>query len=120
MNLYDIDADHVIMHADVTGKYCPAPFLDRPEEWERVKNRLKESSELVRVSINNIRIRKEPGLKSGIVDYIVPGVYTIVDRCEKDGYHWGKLLSGVGWIALEYTQKVGTKSGEFERNKKRL
>ena len=22
------------MHADVTGKYCPAPWLDRPAEWE--------------------------------------------------------------------------------------
>lgn len=34
MNKYNIDADHVIMHADVTGKYCPAPWLDRPAEWD--------------------------------------------------------------------------------------
>lgn len=33
MAKYNIDADHVIMHADVTGKYCPAPWLDRPAEW---------------------------------------------------------------------------------------
>lgn len=34
MAKYNIDADHVIMHADVTGKYCPAPWLDRPSEWD--------------------------------------------------------------------------------------
>lgn len=34
MSKYNIDADHVIMHADVTGKYCPAPWLDRPAEWD--------------------------------------------------------------------------------------
>ena len=34
MKKYGIDADHVIMHADVTGKYCPAPWLDRPAEWD--------------------------------------------------------------------------------------
>lgn len=111
MKIYDIDADHVIMHADVTGKYCPAPFLDRPEEWEQVQKALGDEDagtfgkEMVRVEIENLRIRKQPGLNSAIVDYIAPGVYTIVDKIQKDGYHWGKLLSGVGWIALEYTEK---------------
>ena len=110
MKIYDIDADHVIMHADVTGKYCPAPFLDRPEEWEQVQKALGDEDagtfgkEMVRVEIENLRIRKQPGLNSAVVDYIMPGVYTIVDKREKDGYHWGKLLSGAGWIALEYTQ----------------
>ena len=118
MKMYDIDADHVIMHADVTGKYCPAPFLDRPEEWEQVQKALRDGDsstfgeekedemykEMVRVEIDNLRIRKQPRLDSAIVDYIAPGVYTIVDKKEKDGYHWGKLLSGAGWIALEYTQ----------------
>lgn len=37
MDKYAIPADHVIMHADVTGKYCPAPWLDRPAEWDAFK-----------------------------------------------------------------------------------
>ncbi len=118
MKIYDIDADHVIMHADVTGKYCPAPFLDRPEEWEQVQNTLRDGDlgtfderkedeickERVRVEVENLRIRKQPGINSEIVDYIALGMYTIVDKVEKDGYCWGKLLSGIGWIALEYTE----------------
>ena len=122
MDKYHIDADHVIMHADVTGKYCPAPFLDRPEEWEKVQAALrnknveisnKKSDQniqkeefLVRVVIENLRIRKYPGLESEIIRYIKPGSYTIVDTVEKDGYMWGKLLSGIGWIALNYTDKI--------------
>lgn len=37
MDKYAIAADHVVMHADVTGKYCPAPWLDRPAEWDTFK-----------------------------------------------------------------------------------
>ncbi len=43
MEQYDIDVNHVIMHADVTGKYCPAPWLDRPDEWDKFLDMLIES-----------------------------------------------------------------------------
>lgn len=39
MQELDIDIDHVIRHYDVTGKYCPNPYLDElhPGEWARFK-----------------------------------------------------------------------------------
>ena len=42
MKQYGIAADHVIMHADVTGKYCPAPWLDRIAEWNNFKKSIGE------------------------------------------------------------------------------
>lgn len=169
MEEYDIDADHVIMHADVTGKYCPAPFLDRPAEWEAVQKALRAEGAAVpapvnptsdkvyrvrksvndaasqigawisldsaidqcdanpgyavynnryevvypvldefrvRVDVTDLRIRKGPGTNYGIVDYIKSGIYTIVSTKEAEGFLWGELKSGAGWIALDYTRKI--------------
>ena len=45
MAKYDIDADHVIRHWDVTGKDCPAPMVENPELWEQFLDMLKEGDE---------------------------------------------------------------------------
>lgn len=58
------------------------------------------------VSVTGLRIRTGAGLNSQSTGYIKPGVYTIVDTKTADGYTWGKLKSGAGWIALEYTDKI--------------
>lgn len=47
MKKYDIDADHVIMHTNVTGKYCPAPWIDRPEEWEAFQKAIRSEETVV-------------------------------------------------------------------------
>lgn len=165
MDKYAIPADHVIMHADVTGKYCPAPFLDRPAEWDAFRAmitnitptpapqpsgqmyRLRKSwtdaasqigawsnldyakaaadkhpgytvydasgnavypqgSYIVRVTVNDLRIRKTPSTGGVFVRYIEPGKYTIVETVAAGGYTWGRLKSGIGWIALDYTERV--------------
>lgn len=33
MAKYNIDADHVVRHYDVTGKRCPMPWVDDPAQW---------------------------------------------------------------------------------------
>ena len=64
---------------------------------------------IVRItSSNGVNIRKGPGTNYD-VNGAVPkgGAYTIVD--EKSGAgaaKWGKLKSGAGWIALDYTEKI--------------
>lgn len=45
MTKYDIDADHVIRHWDVTGKDCPAPMMNDPALWEQFLDMLKEGDE---------------------------------------------------------------------------
>lgn len=125
---YGIDADHVIRHFDVNGKYCPgiigwnAPSGSEAK-WKAFKAAVKadsafvveehtkaeeasaykaESPYLVKIGIRTLRIRKGPGTNFGIVKFIAPGIYTIV---ETQG-NWGRLKSGAGWICLDYTRRV--------------
>lgn len=60
----------------------------------------------VRVKIKDLWIRKGPGTSYGKVNYCPIGTYNIVETKVADGYTWGKLKSGAGWIALEYTERV--------------
>ena len=64
------------------------------------------SSFQVRVGVSNLRIRKEASIKGEEVGMIPQGVYTITETVSADGYTWGKLQSGQGWIALEFTTRV--------------
>lgn len=43
MHKYGINLDHVIMHYDVTHKWCPAPFLNDKSKWDDFKSMLVES-----------------------------------------------------------------------------
>lgn len=56
----------------------------------------------VKVSIEDLYIRKGPGTNYGKKGFIKPGVYTIV--ATQNG--WGRLKSGAGWIYLGYTTKI--------------
>ena len=37
---YGIDSSHVLRHYDVTGKRCPAPWVDNPADWMEFKKML--------------------------------------------------------------------------------
>lgn len=63
---------------------------------------------LIRVEIDNLRIRKQPSLHAEIVGFITPGIYTIVSERQADDYTWGELKSGVGWIALDYVTRLAS------------
>lgn len=60
----------------------------------------------VRVAVSDLRIRKEASIKGEEVGMIPQGIYTITETVTADGYTWGKLQSGQGWIALEFTTRV--------------
>lgn len=73
----------------------PLEFLKTPKT--------KPKSDLIKVNVNVLNIRKEPNAKAGVVGTIKKGeVYTITE--EKNG--WGKLKSGAGWINLYYTRRI--------------
>ena len=40
MQRYGIDTDHVLRHYDVTGKRCPMPWVDDPDQWMAFKDML--------------------------------------------------------------------------------
>ena len=66
------------------------------------------TSYCVRVSIDDLNIRKGPGTnyaKTG--KYTGKGVFTIVAESDGQGASkWGKLKSGAGWISLDYAKRI--------------
>lgn len=62
----------------------------------------------VKVTATVLNIRSGPGTDYDITGRIIDkGIYTIVGECEGIGASlWGKLKSGIGWISLEYTERV--------------
>lgn len=132
MAKYNIPADHVLRHHDVTGKACPAPYVFNKGKhtWDQFQKAIQSSSEdspsdsllselketvpfLVQVTIPDLNIRKGPGTnyeKSG--KYTGVGVFTIIKVSEGKGSNsgWGLLKSYPqedGWISLDYAKKVG-------------
>lgn len=63
----------------------------------------------VRVSIDNLNIRKGPGTNYETINrYTGKGVFTIVSTKSGSGSKtgWGKLKSGLGWISLDYCTRI--------------
>lgn len=61
----------------------------------------------VRVTRTNLNIRTSPSSSSSAKGYIKPGVYTITQEAAGPGATmWGKLKSGVGWVALDWVEKL--------------
>ena len=57
----------------------------------------------IKIKTDVLNVRKAPSTSSDIVAQVKKdSIYTIVD--EQDG--WGKLKSGIGWISLQYTEKI--------------
>lgn len=63
----------------------------------------------VQVTTDCLNIRQGAGTNYKITGQITDrGIYTIVDESTGNGASlWGKLKSGAGWIALDYTSKSG-------------
>ena len=64
---------------------------------------------IVRITANDgVNIRKGAGTNYAVCGSIAKGgAYTIVaEKTGTGGEKWGKLKSGAGWIALDYTAKI--------------
>ena len=76
----------------------------------------KSGSFQVQVSVADLRIRKEPSTSAPSAGMIAKGIHTITETVEADGHTWGKLESGQGWIALDFTTRVdGSKSASSSK-----
>lgn len=112
---------NMTVHRDYANKACPGDYLynRHGEIAAEVNRRIQCNSSgcvvtppatttpyLVRVTISDLYIRKGPGTNYGNNGFIMPGVYTIVEESTGTGAaKWGKLKSGAGWIALDYTER---------------
>lgn len=70
----------------------------------------------VKVSIDDLNIRKGAGTNYAVVGVIAPGTYTITEVKSGKGSDsgWGKLKSGKGWISLDFAKKVESEGVPFK------
>jgi len=74
---HNIDVDHVIMHWHVTGKKCPAPFVDDESKW--IDFKLKLSGEEIKIELWQQAII-DKAVKYGL---ITEGQHIATDTCPK-------------------------------------
>lgn len=106
MAKYNIPAENVIRHFDVTGKNCPAYWVDSIKWNTEFKSKLTgvkvaepvvTNEFKVKVKVDALNVRAGAGTKYKINSVITNrGTYTIT---ETKG-NWGKLKSGAGWINI--------------------
>lgn len=110
----NVNGNRVVINKSVDGKYAimsavdikylslvGAPAQPQPEVQKPAVEEFKPY--IITVTASLLNYRSGPGSSYSIKGQIKKGgAYTIVE--EKDG--WGKLKSGAGWIALEYTKKI--------------
>lgn len=91
----------------------PEKPADTPVEPERPATPAAPSEPelpfLVKVSVDNLRIRKGPGTNNATTGhYTGIGVFTIVEVQNGTGSTagWGRLKSGAGWISLDYAKRI--------------
>lgn len=80
-------------------------YVDGEESKEVVKEEPKEekSEGIYRVRTDELNVRKGPGVNFEKTNEVHKGdAFTIVEI----NANWGKLKSGIGWINLNYTEKV--------------
>ncbi len=87
MSKYNINADNIVRHYDVTDKICPNPYVYSEKAWSDFKNQLSKTTIEEKVNTTNInyyRVRKTwEDAKSQI------GAYSMLDnaiKACKDGY----------------------------------
>lgn len=118
MAKYNIPASNVIRHFDVTGKSCPAYWVNGSVWQSDFKNKLTgkvsepvviktvaNSSFKVKVTVDALNYRAGAGITYKVKGTVKKDqVYTIV---ETKG-NWGKLKSGAGWINIsgKYVTRV--------------
>ena len=47
MERYGVPRENVLRHYDVTGKRCPAPWVDKPGEWTEFKDMLEDYDDML-------------------------------------------------------------------------
>lgn len=69
MSQYNVSADKVIRHFDVTGKVCPKPFVDDSKAWNEFKEMLTEKKTTTTSTTSTTKYYKKCAAKyTSIVD----------------------------------------------------
>lgn len=111
------EKQNMTVHRWFANKDCPGDYMyerhgqiaAEVNEMLNGKKAVDSDEYKVKVTINNLNIRKGPGINYARTGkFTGKGVFTIVKESKGSGSSkgWGKLKSGAGWISLDYTTKV--------------
>jgi N-acetylmuramoyl-L-alanine amidase len=103
------DVDIYKKNVDNIAKAIAEALINKPitEKVQVELPKKKETSYLVRITADVLKIRKGAGVEYGTNGSVKKGqVFTIVDEKWNGKTKWGKLKSGQGFISLKYTEKV--------------
>lgn len=123
---HGISVDNVVSHSEAHDKGIGSNHADPEHLWKGLglkytmsgfRNDVREALNApkaektdkdfkIKVNTSILRIRRSPSLSGLIYGYCPKGTYTIVETKFADGYEWGKLKSGAGWIALDYVDRL--------------
>lgn len=107
------------MGSSVSQSTASVASETRPSSSVVHEPRFSDKEFMVQVSVTDLNIRSEPQDTSDIVGNCPPGTYTIVEVHQNNGYTWGRLKSGEGWIALDYTDYMNAR-GKIKVDTKKL
>jgi N-acetylmuramoyl-L-alanine amidase CwlA len=114
METYNIDADHVIRHFDVTGKLCPGiigwnAVTGDESKWHAFKARLTGGTVIQPAEVNykgevtasSLNCRSGSSTSYPVVTTYAQGTVVTITK-EQNG--WG--YTGAGWVSLSYIKKI--------------
>lgn len=103
-----LGAYKVLSNAKNMADKNPGYFVFDPEGKKIYPMDQQNTPFLVKVSINDLNIRKGPGTNYGINGVTGIGVFTIMEVREGKGstLGWGRLKSGAGWISLDFCKRL--------------
>lgn len=116
MSKYNIPAERVVRHNDVSGKICPAMMIqDKVVTWSEFKskiggydNSLKSMSKLGKVvNTDTLSVREDGGRNSGIIATLTGGQEVNITGQRLNDWYQVKLSNGrYGYVSNEYIQII--------------
>ncbi|WP_394863434.1 SH3 domain-containing protein [Paraclostridium bifermentans] len=116
MSKYNIPAERVVRHNDVSGKICPAMMIqDKVVTWSEFKskiggydNSLKSMNKLGKVvNTDTLSVREDGGRNSGIVSTLKGGQEVTISGQRLNDWYQIKLgNSRYGYVSNEYIQII--------------
>ena len=79
MDKYSIPVSHVLRHYDVTGKRCPAPWVNDDSQWRAFLEVLEGDVKMDKAEAKKI-VQEKAGLSDGTIQYLA------------EDYRWGDEL----------------------------
>lgn len=108
MKKYNIPIQNILRHYDVTGKNCPAPFVQNPERWQNFLARLVDIEDIqkinkkMQVTTTELNVRTLPNTNGKILGTLKQNEIINVTGVTKNN-----------WYQFVYKDKLAYVSGNY-------